>query len=72
MSRQLFVEKSLIGGQQVDDARVFFQLSVEKQFRLFDKRGAQIVIEEGKLGAVRIEQPDVPGLQPVRKEIFNQ
>ncbi len=65
MARQLFVEKGLIRRQQVDDAAVLFQLSVEKQLRLGHERGTQIVVEKRKLGAVRIEQPHVASLQPI-------
>ncbi len=70
MARQLLIEKCLVRRQQVDDAVVLFQLSVEKQLGLGDERGAEIVVEPGKLGAVRIQQPDIAGLQPVLEEIL--
>ena len=72
MARQLLVEKGLIRRQQVEDAVVLFQLRVEKQLRLGDERGTEIVVKPGKLGAIRIEQPYIASLQPVREEILDQ
>ncbi len=47
--RQLFVEERLVGRQQIDDAAVLLQLSVEKQLHLPDERDPQVVVEPGKL-----------------------
>ena len=73
MPRELFVEKRLIRGQQIDDASVLFQLSVEKQLHLLDERDAQVVVEPGKLLIeIRCEQPDIPRLQPLLEEVLHQ
>ena len=72
MASQLFVEKGLVRRQQVRNARVLFQLSVEKQLRLGDERGTQVVIEPWKLCAVRIQQPNIASLEPVGEEILDQ
>ena len=72
MARQLFIEKGLIRRQQVEDAVVLFQLSVEEQLRLGHERGTEVVVKPGKLGAIRIEQPYVTNLQPIFKEILDQ
>src|ERR1019366_5141500 len=72
MPRQLLVDESLIRREQTDDAAVFFQLRVEKQLDLFHESSAQIVVEPGKLGALRIQQPHIANLQPFCKEIPHQ
>src|SRR5579872_865626 len=72
MPRQLLIEKSLIRRQQIEDAVVFFQLSVEEHLRLGHERATQVVVKPGKLGAIRIEQPYVTSLEPILKEILDQ
>ena len=68
MAGQLFVEESLVRRKQIDHAVVLFQLSVEKQLDLFHEGNPQIVVKPGKLGALRIQQTHVAGLQPLCKK----
>ena len=49
-----------------------FNCASRNSLRLGHERGAQIVVEPGKLGAIRIEQTYVASLQPIRKEILDQ
>src|SRR5262245_56860033 len=71
--RELLVEKRLVGGQQVCDAAVFFQLSVEKQLDLPDECHSQVVVEPGKpLVEIRRDQPDISYLQPLFEEVLHQ
>src|SRR5579885_3038188 len=72
MTRQLLIEERFIRCQQVDRAAVLLQLGVQKQLGFRDEGRPQVVVEPGELGAVRIEQPYVAGLQPVFEEIVHQ
>ena len=73
MPRELFVEKRLVRRQQIDDAAILFQLSVEEQLHLLDERDPQVVVEPGKLLVeIRREQPDISRLQPLLEEVLHQ
>ena len=47
--RELFVEKRLIRRQQIDDAVILFQLSIDEQLHFLDEGDAQVVVEPRKL-----------------------
>src|SRR4051812_31304647 len=73
MSRQLLVEKRLVGRQQIDDAAVLLELSIEEQLHLPGKGDAQVVVEPGELLVqIRRQQPDVAGLQPLLEEVLHE
>ena len=62
-----------LGRQQIDDAAILFQLSVEEQLHFPDEGDPQVVVEPGKLLVeIRREQPDVSRLQPFREEVLHQ
>src|SRR5881396_2562858 len=73
MPRELFVEKRLVRGQQIEDAAIPFQLGIEEQLHFPDERDPQVVVEPGKLlVAIRGEQPDVSRLQPFLEEVLHR
>ena len=73
MPRELFVEKRAVRRQQIDDAAILFQLSIEKQLHFPDECDSQVVVEPGKLLVeIRCEQPDISRLQPFLEEVLHQ
>ena len=73
MPRELFVEKGVVRRQQIDDAAILFQLSIEKQLHFPDECDSQVVVEPGKLLVeIRREQPDISCLQPFLEEVLHQ
>ncbi len=71
--RELFVEKGMVRGQQIDDAAILFQLRIEKQLHFPDECDSQVVVEPGKLLVeIRREQPDISRLQPFLEEVLHQ
>ena len=70
VTRQLFVQERVVGRQQIDDAAILSQLTVEEQLDFLHERGSQVVVKPWKLLVrVRREQPDIANLQPLAEEI---
>src|SRR5205807_3079054 len=49
MAGKLLVEKRDIGGQEIDDAAIFFQLSIEEERHLPHEGNPEVVVEPRKL-----------------------
>src|SRR5262249_53570368 len=73
VSRQLFVQEREIRCEQINDAAVLFQLSIEEKIHFLNERDAQVIVEPWEvLICIRREQPYIPNLQPLFEKILHQ
>ena len=73
MPRQLFVEERVVGRQQIEDAAILLQLTLEEQLGFLHERGPQVVVKPREFPVgVRREQPHVANLQPLAEEVPHQ
>ena len=70
VTRELLVQKSVIGRQQIENATILLQLTLKEQLEFPNEGGTQIVVEPWKLSVrVRCQQPHVTRLKPLAEKI---
>ena len=70
---QLFVEERVLRRQQIHDAPVLLQLSVEEQLHLPHEGNPQVVVKPREmLVRIRREQPHIADLQPLFEKVLHQ
>src|SRR5436190_21491952 len=72
MQRQTLIDESVVCRQQIEDAAIFADDTVDEQFHFTLECFAQRLIEVRKLNSVRIDVVDIAHLQPLERKIRNQ